>query len=285
MIKRLLRIPEGASYKILRSSLAFVVQEGKKFASSASALDYPPIFIIGPPRSGTTLLYQLLVHRFHFAYFPGIAEKFYTSPVFATEWGLKHCKPYVSDFTSTYGHVNSSMAPHEAGGIWNRWYPTEHRDGYNYTPAGYFDPKRKHIIYQTVGGIEKLLDAPFINKNVKHSVRIQSLVEIFRNALFIQMRRDSFDTAMSILRARKQNRNRLNAWWSVMPKEGFFKTARFGVEDNLTLFSRQTPPIGGKSAEKSCDSVAFAMDCVPPSSLWPVGRIGWTGNIRFTQTR
>ena len=54
---------------------------------------------------------------------------------------------------------------------------------------------------------------------------------------------------------------------------GFFKTARFGVEDTLTLFSRQTPPIGGKSAEKSCDSVAFATADTcglnPPSRWFP----------------
>ena len=58
-----------------------------------------------------------------------------------------------------------------------------------------------------------------------------------------------------------------------LPREGFFKTARFGVEDTLTLFSRQTPPIGGKSAEKSCDSVAFATADTcglnPPSRWFP----------------
>jgi len=32
---------------------------------------------------------------------------------------------------------------------------------------------------------------------------------------------------------------------------GFFKPIRFEGEDNLTLFSRQTSPINGKSAEKS----------------------------------
>jgi len=32
---------------------------------------------------------------------------------------------------------------------------------------------------------------------------------------------------------------------------GFSKTARLGVEDSLTLFSRQTPPIDDKGTEKS----------------------------------
>ena len=66
-------------------------------------------------------------------------------------------------------------------------------------------------------------------------------------------------------------RTETNRWF--MSSWGFFKTARFGVEDNLTLFSRQTPPIGGKSAEKSCDSVAFATADTcglnPPSRWFP----------------
>ena len=33
-------------------------------------------------------------------------------------------------------------------------------------------------------------------------------------------------------------------------KRGFFNTVKYGGEDNLTLFSRQTPPVSGKNAEK-----------------------------------
>ncbi len=219
MMKRFLRIPNRVLYAILRSLLALLEQEHRKLASSERGLAYPSIFIVGTPRSGTTLLYQLMVHHFHLAYFPGIANKFYTSPVFAAKWGLRHCKPYVSDFTSNYGLIEDPMAPHEAGAIWNRWYPTERVDGYNYTPAGYFDEKTEHIIYQTIAGIEKSFDAPFINKNVKHSVRIESLVKIFPKALFIQIKRNLFDIANSLLIARKQITNDVNAWLSVMPKQ------------------------------------------------------------------
>ena len=216
-MKRCLKFPHRLFNKALRLSLSFL--EYKKLISSTKKLNYPPIFIVGPPRSGTTLLYQLMVHHFHLAYFPNIADKYNTAPVIATKFGLKYCKPYVSDFTSNYGLIESWMAPHEAGGIWNRWYPTEYNDGYNYTPAGYFDDKTKHIIYQTVAGIEGLFDAPFINKNVKHSVRIQSLVEIFPKALFIQIRRNPFDIVNSIFKSRRVRNQNVNDWWSVMPKE------------------------------------------------------------------
>ena len=217
-MKQLLRLPYRFLNKGLRLSLSYL--EYKKLISSTKKLNYPPIFIVGPPRSGTTLLYQLMVHHFQLAYFSNIADKYNIAPVIVTKFGLKYCKPYVSDFTSNYGLIEGGqMAPHEAGGIWNRWYPTEYKDGYNYTPAGYFDYKTKHIIYQTVAGIEGLFDAPFISKNVKHSVRIQSLVEIFPKALFIQIRRNPFDVANSILKSRKERNQNINDWWSVMPKE------------------------------------------------------------------
>ena len=37
-----------------------------------------PVFIIGPPRSGTTLLYQVLVARYTFGYFSNWMARFPT---------------------------------------------------------------------------------------------------------------------------------------------------------------------------------------------------------------
>jgi len=36
--------------------------------SGDTPLRYPPLFIIGPPRTGSTLLYQLVVQRFDVGY-------------------------------------------------------------------------------------------------------------------------------------------------------------------------------------------------------------------------
>ena len=38
--------------------------------------------------------------------------------------------------------------------------------------------------------------------------------------------------------------------WAGLQFLGFFNTVKYGGEDNLTLFSRQTPPVSGKNAEK-----------------------------------
>ena len=41
-----------------------------------------------------------------------------------------------------------------------------------------------------------------------------------------------------------------NSDLATFKNEGFFNTVKYGGEDNLTLFSRQTPPVSGKNAEK-----------------------------------
>jgi len=181
---------------------------------NAGNVNHPPVFIIGTPRSGSTLLYQLMVHRFHVAYFPNIATLLNTIPILATKLGLKYCELHVSDFTGSFGLIKGCMAPAEAGRIWNRWYLKA-----NGTPVEYLDDKVKHTIYQTVSGIEKLFEAPLISKNSAHSMHIQSLLEIFPKALFIQIKRNPLDVAISILKVRKKLYKNINYWWSAKPRE------------------------------------------------------------------
>src|SRR5690606_22671196 len=77
-----------------------------------------PVFVIGPPRSGTTLLYQLLVNRFDFIYLDNLSSKFYSAPTVGmwlskTVAGLA---PRTSTgYESAYGKTESIFGPNEAG--------------------------------------------------------------------------------------------------------------------------------------------------------------------------
>lgn len=177
---------------------------------------FPPVFIVGVPRSGTTLLYQIMMTAFKFAYIPNIANSWYMCPITATKFGLKRCKAYESNFSSTYGYEQGCMSPNEGGNIWNRWFPTENREGFNYTPADYLPQKNKINIKVFVNNIETLFNAPFLTKNVKMSVRIAALAQIFCNPLFVFIRRDPLFSALSLLTVRRKMKKE---WWSVLPKE------------------------------------------------------------------
>lgn len=177
---------------------------------------WAPVFIVGAPRSGTTLLYQLLIHTFRFAYFPNLANRFYQCPITATKWGLKLCKPYSASFISRNGVETGCLSPSEAGNVWNRWFPHENREGFNYTERGYLSEHSRSEIRTLVASMEHRFNRPFLTKNVKASVRIPALLELFPDALFVHINRTPLDAAVSILKIRRQ---RKKDWWSVMPKE------------------------------------------------------------------
>lgn len=137
-------------------------------------------------------------------------------PLSAMRFGLKFCAEYQSDFSSFYGFEKGCMAPSESGNIWNRWFPQEKRDGFNYTPAGYLSDQARSSIQELIADTETIFDLPYLTKNAKMSVRLPEVKNIFPDALFIQIKRNPFDSVISILLRRRKFNLR---WWSVMPEE------------------------------------------------------------------
>lgn len=212
MIKQL----KSLAWQVIRAGQKSTAFLDAAFLRQDIAMPQAPFFIIGPPRSGTTLLYQLMVQAFRFSYFPNIANTFYQCPIFAAKLAKKSSRDYSSQFESGYGYEKGMMSPSEAGNIWNRWFPHESQEGFNYTPAGYLAAGTRNEIRQTVAQFTKLFDAPFITKNVKMSVRLPAIQEVFPNANLIQIKRDPLESALSLLKIR---RRRGGGWWSAMPKE------------------------------------------------------------------
>jgi lipoate-protein ligase A len=199
--------------------LRLYLAEQLRLMSAPAIPPYPPLFVMGPPRSGTTLLYQLLVHRFRFAYFSNASVVYGRSPLTLTAKALKKRLVYESGFTSRHGMERGLMAPHEAGPFWNLYFPREYAEGYNYTPKGWLSPSKQKSVKKTVAGMEQLIKAPFVNKNVKHCVRIPALEEIFPDGLYMRVKREPAETALSILKMRKKEARGISQWYAVRPKE------------------------------------------------------------------
>ena len=80
----------------------------------------PQLFIMGLPRSGTTLVYQYIVHRLNVAYFTHGVGKYPDAPCITTWIQHKVHGQYQSAFKSNYGKESGAVAPREAGGWWCR---------------------------------------------------------------------------------------------------------------------------------------------------------------------
>jgi hypothetical protein len=219
VFKSILRPPA----RLIFSTLSWI--EGK--VSPEYKLHYSPTFFIGAPRSGSTLLYQLVAYTLSMSYFTNLTGRLCVQgspaiPVFTARLAktLGLVERHSETFESYYGYGKGWGGPH-TGKIWDQWFP----DGY--IGSGELCARYQQAVYQAVAATERIFDRPFVSKGQKHSVRIQALVDIFPNALFIQLMRDPLAMAQSIFIARTRDFPYLprkpedprRAWFSVKPKE------------------------------------------------------------------
>ncbi|MCB8943683.1 MAG: sulfotransferase [Ardenticatenaceae bacterium] len=173
----------------------------------------PQLFIFGLPRSGTTLVYQYIVHRLKVAYFTNGVGQYPHAPICITYWQNHRYGEYQSDFQSNYGKVTGPLSPREAGGFWGRYFDME-----AYSHFEDVTPAQKNSLQRTIAAIQKLYgDVAFVNKNVKHMLRLDALQKIFPNSLFLIVERDLCDVGLSVLHGRYQNLTDPTEWWSVRP--------------------------------------------------------------------
>jgi hypothetical protein len=226
-----IRVSKQVFKKVLRppARIAFITLSWvESKVSPEYRLRYSPTFIIGPPRIGSTLLYQLVTYALSTSYFTKLAIRLRvqgspTIPVFAARLakGFGLVKNHRERFESYYGNGQGWGGPDEGSQIWNQWFSR------GYVGPGELCIKDQQEIYQAVAATERIFDRPFVNKDNFNSVRIRALAEIFPEALFIQCLRDPLATAQSIFVARTQDFPYRECkpddprieWFSVKPKE------------------------------------------------------------------
>lgn len=195
IIKKYYRKISNRFFKILNELISPVE---KHFLKKSSAPKFAPVFIVGPARSGTTLIYQALLKKFETSYFSNLAAKFFKVPLASTyvlqKLGLKF-NDYAT-YKSNYGHISGLAAPSQSYPIWRRWFPRGMHKG----PKN--EEQRTEMV-RTVGGIEQKFQAPFANKWPAFSVYIPELVSVFPNAFFIRVTREYNEVAKSVLKGRR----------------------------------------------------------------------------------
>ncbi len=185
---------------------------------SKDSIEYPPVFIIGPPRSGTTLLYQLLCHRYNFRYFTNFTAWFYGAPIIAFKvenffWPSGYSRP---DYESVHGRTTGWQGPHEAGKFWYRWFPNQE---YLYVPESTTSKIILNKLRQEITSITKVARNPLLFKNVNNSMRVAPIIEALPETSFLVCYRYPVDIAQSILKGRIKRFGHKEQWWSLLPRE------------------------------------------------------------------
>jgi hypothetical protein len=179
------------------------------------AIEHAPIFIVGAPRSGSTLLYQLVAQRFKVCYFSNAMMMFPDAPAALSRFlsALDGCSPH-TDFRSYFGNTYGWRGPNQGYKAWDRWFPTD-RDHVAWAdiPA-----VRREEMRRTIASLQHRFDAPFVNKWQRNAARIAALAQIFPESIFVQVLRDKARTAQSLLYGRQTFLRDEATWLSVKPR-------------------------------------------------------------------
>lgn len=207
-----------AYWKIMVKAVSHFINSGLSCVEQLMAKDadgrlcHTPIFIIGIPRSGTTLLYQLLIKTFQFGYFGNIHHCLYGAPFIAEIAARMLLKGNSMEFKSEFGLTKGLLGPSEAGNYWYRFFGSEQGK------ISVLKANQNQILRRSLNRFMQAVGKDCVFKNTVNVLRFSELAKILPEALFIVIERDPLETASSILSARKKIFGSYNEWWSVEPE-------------------------------------------------------------------
>ena len=165
-----------------------------------------PILLIGAPRTGSTLFFQLLVRQFRVSY---ISNAMAAAPRFMVRlcrFAPRTCVGFNDCVRkSEFGFVPGLLAPNEAGQVMRDWFGADASD------------ESAAWVRATVAAITAQADAALFLKNQSNTIRLTKVQRIFPGARMLLLRRDLRWTAQSLLVARRRLHGDDRQWWSVQP--------------------------------------------------------------------
>lgn len=173
-----------------------------RWADEDDSPDPTVIFVLGSPRTGSTLLFQVIINHFRCAYLPNIVNDcFPHHPIVGSATLRGVMGDARTDYASDYGKTSDPLDPSEASAVHAFWFGGEHPSQIrSRIPM----PGREDHLVRSVLGIATLAGRPLVLKNAWNCFRVPCLASLFPTARFAWIRRDIVASARSDLEARLQ---------------------------------------------------------------------------------
>ena len=186
--------------------------------------DYPLIFIMGPHRSGSTLMTQWLSDLGSISCPTNFMSRLYKTPIIASKLQLLltdekyNYRDELRDFNNTInfksenGKTKGALSPNEFWYFWRRFLPFKELD---YLPTEELLEKVDvKTLTSELAGVVNVFQKPFALKGMILNYNIDFLDKIFEKAIFIYTKRDPLSNIESALKAREKQFGNLDEWYS-----------------------------------------------------------------------
>lgn len=177
--------------------------------------EYPTLHVVGVPRSGTTLLYQVVAGGLEVGYVSNLAAVFWRAPVLglrlARKVGLHRSG---SSFDSSFGRTSGVGEPHEFGYFWNHHlrYP-----GLYALPEGHEETIDWGRLRTVLVNMAHWNGGPMAFKPMLLTWHLERMARELPGTCYVWIRRDRHATALSLLEMRLALFGSYESWASLRP--------------------------------------------------------------------
>lgn len=201
------RITKEINHTLLRAIEPLLLRE------YFGELRHPPVFFLGAPRSGSTLIIQTLTDALNLGYISNAHCKWYGAPALVEKLVHPTRNKLVSDYKSNFGATNGDYGPAECGDWWYRFF----RKYPQYVSLDEVDKDKMERFRRSVVALVNVCDKPVVFKNMYAALRIQPIASEIPESLFVVTHRDEVDNGHSLLEARFKIHSDYRTWWSMRP--------------------------------------------------------------------
>ncbi|PKA82135.1 sulfotransferase family protein [Ulvibacter sp. MAR_2010_11] len=241
----------------------------------------PIVLIMGCARSGSTLLLQWLAASGLFSYPSNLIARFYKNPYLGirtqqallefdtlNQLGFKETK---LDFSSSLGKTNGALGPSEYWYFWRTFF--EFEDDVQIIPKERLAAIDGTTLIKKLMAFEQLTGKPLVLKGMLLNWHIPYLYSLNRNFLFVNVSRDPYLNAQSLLIARDKFFGDRSKWYSFKPaeyKELKDKSPLTQVAGQV-IYTRKAIAEGlSKLPEENVINVEYADFCTNPKAFLDV---------------
>lgn len=205
----------------------------RRLYAHAESPQKPIVFVGGAPRSGTTILEQVLVGNLPVTYFNNLTAVFPRSPIMANKIFGRLLRKPSKELQNFYGRTTGFGNRNDGLHLWDRWLGND-----RYRPPTHMEPGLADDMRRFFGAFEAAFGGPIINKNNALSVCADVIGGVLPTAHFVCIRRQPLFAVQSILGTREFIQGK--------------REAPYGVGDPA-----YTAPPGSNPIEEVCAQVMY----------------------------
>jgi len=208
---------DEAFEKVINSVNSSLLPNEDLISNNEVSENYTNIHIIGVPRSGTTLVNQYLASGLDVGYINNLIAAFWKVPLHGVHLSKKLLGTnFSSNFNSAFGKTLNIKEPHEFGYFWS-----DILDFKELKEPTSVESKNQDLIKLSnkLNAISNAFEKPVIYKSIFLGWSASRFANLNPKSLFIYVKRNWMDNALSLLNIRYKYFNNINAWASFKPAE------------------------------------------------------------------